>query len=431
MANIRYNGMQPINRYSLNQRVLPGQYKRLGGTNLFTSRTYIQNNFYGGGFGNYDYGCYGQCNGGGNNKFMNWMMGIGMFSTVLGGIFKLFSGGDENVEGKGGDTPKKAAEPKTELKVETPKVETPVTTVNKPEVEIPEVQVPETITAPTVTVPETSPFDVFKNGLEMVCRDDSGKTQNISGKLSNVTGEAGKAPTSFVITDTSSGKPNAYKYEDTGKTDDKGNPIYKCVSKNGVEISGSSEYTFVNGKLVQYSNQSNFGSGMKFGTQASTVGSANRKPTQGKQPTYVQTSSAYGGGMLPLSDATIKTKLDELIKAGNSEDIDGYLATLSNKKDAGGNSDYDTAIAYIKHANPKLATLDNLLANCSIERKDKNNKYKNLAKKVYDSNLSHSDKIKFLKQIETYAKKTLGTGFDMVENDIVANIQKANKTNLE
>lgn len=336
MANIRYNGMQPINRYSLNQRVLPGQYKRLGGTNLFTNKTFIQNNFYGGGFGHYDYGSYGcdgQCNGGGNNKFMNWMMGLGMLSTVLGGIFKMFSSGDEDVEGKGGDNPKKAADPNEALKKENDALKKKIEQLEqktvepkdtKEEVVPPKVTVEPKVTKKKVEQPkvETSPFDMFKDGLEMVCHDNSGNTKDISGKLSNVTGEAGKAPTSFVITDTSSGTSNAYKYEATGDADKNGNPIYKCVSKNGVAISGSSEYTFVNGKLVQYDNQPNYGRGMKFGT-------IKNPPTKEITPTPDGWATHYtdnkAKGTLKRPEAIVQDYLSELKISTKDRNISNKL----------------------------------------------------------------------------------------------------------
>lgn len=99
----------PIGR----QPFRPGQWQGFKGVSRNT--TYIQNNFFGNTYGNYNtgynYGNYNTCcdNGGGNNKWMNWLMGIGVGTTLLGGILKLFGkdsekGGDEKVQQKQPET---------------------------------------------------------------------------------------------------------------------------------------------------------------------------------------------------------------------------------------------------------------------------------------------------------------------------------------
>lgn len=98
----------------------------------------------------------------------------------------------------------------------------------------------------------------------MVCRDDSGRTQNISGKFE--TKSFNTNPDEFTITDNSSGEDHVYKYKKVG-VDDKGRPIYTCVSMNGVEMD-SNQYTLVwkedgTPELVQYSNQDNYGIGLR------------------------------------------------------------------------------------------------------------------------------------------------------------------------
>lgn len=72
----------------------PGQWSRYQG---HSHKTYVQNNFYGsvfgGGYGmNSGYGCgyNNNCCDGGNNKFMNWMLGLGLGTSVLGGILGMF-----------------------------------------------------------------------------------------------------------------------------------------------------------------------------------------------------------------------------------------------------------------------------------------------------------------------------------------------------
>lgn len=105
-------GRRPIN-YGLKA----GQFRGMGRVNVFpSSTTIVNNNIIGGG------GCYSNsydcgCNNGGSNKFMNWMLGIGVGSTLLGGILSMFGiGGGQKTEGAGGKEEK--AEVKKE---ETPK----------------------------------------------------------------------------------------------------------------------------------------------------------------------------------------------------------------------------------------------------------------------------------------------------------------------
>ncbi len=105
----------------------------------------------------------------------------------------------------------------------------------------------------------------------MVCRDDSGRTQNISGKFETTSFNTN--PDEFTITDNSSGEDHVYKYKKVG-VDDKGRPIYTCVSMNGEELD-SNQYTLVwkedgTPELVQYSNQDNYGIGLRKKTSKST-----------------------------------------------------------------------------------------------------------------------------------------------------------------
>lgn len=106
----------------------------------------------------------------------------------------------------------------------------------------------------------------------MVCRDDSGKTKEISGAVA-FSGEktADGIPKSFTITDTISGTAHTYTYEYTGQNDANGKPIFKCTEMNGKASSTENEYTLeMEGKegkpeLVQYEKQGNYGKGLKFG----------------------------------------------------------------------------------------------------------------------------------------------------------------------
>lgn len=109
-------GRRPIN-YGLKA----GQFRGMGRVNVFpSSTTIVNNNIIGGGCYSNSYDC--GCNsGGGSNKFMNWMLGIGLGSTLLGGILSMFGiGGGGKTEGAGGKEEVKA-EVKQEVKKEEPK----------------------------------------------------------------------------------------------------------------------------------------------------------------------------------------------------------------------------------------------------------------------------------------------------------------------
>lgn len=104
---------------------------------------------------------------------------------------------------------------------------------------------------------------------EMVCRDASGKTQDISGKFDIVGKDNYEInPEAFTITDKSSGSNHKYLFRKIGITAD-GKLIYKCVSMNERKISTDNQYTLVwdaNGtpELVQFDDHDNYGSGLKF-----------------------------------------------------------------------------------------------------------------------------------------------------------------------
>lgn len=102
----------------------------------------------------------------------------------------------------------------------------------------------------------------------MVCRDESGKTKDISGAVA-FSGEktADGIPKSLTITE----KSHKYTFEYIGQNDANGKPIFKCTEMNGNAATTENEYTLEmkgkNGKpeLVQYKEQGNFGKGLKFG----------------------------------------------------------------------------------------------------------------------------------------------------------------------
>lgn len=95
-------------RVPLTYNLRAGQMRGMGRVNVFPNNTYVNNNFYG---SNYDYGC--NCNSNSTPGWMNWMMGIGLGGSLLGGILGMFAKKDDSAEGAGGD--KKTTETPKEL----------------------------------------------------------------------------------------------------------------------------------------------------------------------------------------------------------------------------------------------------------------------------------------------------------------------------
>ncbi len=88
-------GRRPIN-YGLKA----GQF-RTGKYNVFENKTIINNNVYSGGYirsCNYGYYNPNYCNNS-TPSWMNWMMGIGLGTSLLGGILGMFGGGGKSEAG--------------------------------------------------------------------------------------------------------------------------------------------------------------------------------------------------------------------------------------------------------------------------------------------------------------------------------------------
>lgn len=101
---------------------------------------------------------------------------------------------------------------------------------------------------------------------EIVCRDDSGKTKDIKGKLELVHDAFELNPDAFTITDNSSGEAHKYLYRKVG-VNTMGEPIYKAISMNGQELE-ENQYTLKwtdekTPELVQYDTQDNYGIGLR------------------------------------------------------------------------------------------------------------------------------------------------------------------------
>lgn len=270
-------------RRPLTYNLKAGQFRGMGRVNVYPSKTTIvNNNFIGGGYGMYNnYEC---CNNS-TPKWLNWMMGIGIGTSLLGGILNLFGIGNNNgagtVEGAGGkEEPQTRTETETtdptqskeykDLKAQHEKDLAEIAklkeqaaayqaqqaqALNPIEEEVPEVEA----TPEDIAVAPEQDYSNIKNGAKMVCTDASGKTQDISGTLSNVQTDANGVPQSFTLTDDTS--KNQYKYEVRVGSD--GTLTYECVSKNGNETIGAPTYTLKDGKLVNENGQNGFGQGIR------------------------------------------------------------------------------------------------------------------------------------------------------------------------
>lgn len=85
-------------RVPLTYNLKAGQMRGMGRSYIFPNNTYVNNNFYG---SNYDCGC--NCNSNSTPGWMNWMMGIGLGGSLLGGILGMFAKKDDSAEGAGGE----------------------------------------------------------------------------------------------------------------------------------------------------------------------------------------------------------------------------------------------------------------------------------------------------------------------------------------
>lgn len=262
-------------RRPLTYNLKAGQFRGMGRVNVIPSQTtIINNNIIGGGYQTY------HCCDNSTPKWMNWMMGIGIGSTLLGGILNMFGiggGGSSanSVEGAGG---KEEPQTKTqkedptqskeyqELKAQHEKDLAEIAKLKEQAKAFQEAQ-QQPVTKPQTEQPqaqqeEKPDYSFIKNGAAMVCTDASNRTRDISGTLSNVQTDANGVPQSFTLTDSSSG--NKYQYE--VKVGNDGTLSYECVSKNGQATIGAPTYTLKDGKLVNENGQNGFGQGIRTTT---------------------------------------------------------------------------------------------------------------------------------------------------------------------
>lgn len=332
----------------------PGQWQGFRGVSKNT--TYIQNNFYGSSifganrnFGYIQNGCNGNhhCDGGGDvPKWMKWMVGIGTGASILGSILKLFSkdksesGGETSTDTTNTNTPNTPA-------TNTSAANTPNNTSTASEPAVTSTTQPAVDSENGNGNNNNGDYSNLNNLNSMVCRDNSGKTQNISGQFTiKEAGENGGAPKSITITDSSSGTPHEYTYELTGTTSD-GKPIYTCKSMNGQAASENAYTLEMNGKdgkpeLVQYEGQANHGSGLRFGALSEGGGDASTI-TQGPTPPPTTTTPPTSTEVPPNTSAP-----DDAQSAQETQNR--YTANDKSNARAQGQSVADDLVGYTNNS---------------------------------------------------------------------------------
>lgn len=231
------------------------------------NNTYIQNNFYGGSVfaanRNYGYIQPGMCQQQQESPgWMKWLTIGGLGASLVGGILSLFGKKKSDKTEEGGGTPQPQQAQKTQQQeVQEKKDDGSVidnTVDNKKD----------NVEAAKKKDDASDKYKSLYDLKDMVCRDASGKTLPIQGKVEFSSGKTEDGiPKSFTITENS----HKYTFEYIGQNDANGKPIFKCTKMNGNAATTENEYTLemkgINGKpeLVQYEKQGNFGKGLKFG----------------------------------------------------------------------------------------------------------------------------------------------------------------------
>lgn len=331
--------MSPVGR----QPFRPGQWQGFKGVSKNT--TYVQNNFFGGAYGNYyDSAMNNGCGGGscGPSKFEKWMMGLGVGTTLLGSILSLFK--KDKVSEQGSPQPTTNNDQINKLQDQIAELQKQIKDMSQPPVVAPKKDQKPVVAppAPKEEEPKADPYKDFGKN-DMICRDASGRTANISGKV-NITakGDAGQPPKEFTITDSSSGKPNTYTYKLTGESN--GKPVYTCTSKNGMHISKGNQYELVDGQLVQQEGQDGYGSGLKTeaevsaaATQSSAAspaagaGSGTSK-TQSVEPPKNETKTTYSQKEKDESRTIGDNVAEDLIGYTNDTDKNNVINAINSLK---------------------------------------------------------------------------------------------------
>lgn len=407
--------MRPLNR----QPFRPGQWQgvKLGSRNT----TYIQNNFFGSSYGtgfnygNYsNYGTYCNHDDGGMSKGMKWMLGIGLGTSLLGGILKLFGVGGKEETGAVESEPSSPQPPTTPTEQESPRLEE-----QKPSSQ------PEVKPQGDDDGKEEAAFN-WNTLSNMICRDASGKTQNIAGSF-NITqaGAEGEPPQEFTITDTSSGTPHTYTYELTGKSSD-GKPIYTCKSMNGMTAQANAYTLEMNdGKpeLVQYDGQDNYSTGLKFGsiasgTETKSAVATNTNPTATKEKPDETTDNEkiYDGGVLPEVVVTPKpdgTKIgkqvaDDLVGYTNDAEKERIINNVSN------NIDSTNIVDFLQSYKDNKGLGDNIIRQINTEYGWTNQEKVEAQKQILSSLLEKANEagVKLSSNEQAYCDKFLNMNAD-------------------
>lgn len=408
--------LRPLNRPLNRQPFRPGQWQ---GARIGTKHTtYIQNNFFGSSYGNYsNYGTYGgYCNhDSGMSKGMKWMLGLGLGTTLLGGILKMFGVGGKDEAGAVDDKSDEPTKPlgdndnDQKLKEEKPQGETVEVKPQGDE-----------------DVKEKAGFK-WNDLSNMICRDASGKTQNISGSFSiTQAGAEGEPPQQFTITDSSSGTPHTYTYELTGKSSD-GKPVYTCKSMNGQAANTANQYTLEmnDGKpeLVQYSNQDNFSKGLKFGsissgTEIKSASTTNTNPTATKEKPEETTDNEkiYDGGELPEVVVTPKPDgkkvgkqvADDLVGYTNDSEKQRVIENISN------NIDSTNIVDFLESYKENKGLGDSIIKQINTEYGWTNQEKVNSQKQILSSLLERANEagVKLSSNEQTFCDKFLNMNAD-------------------
>ena len=206
--------------------------------------------------------------------------------TVLVGAAALLnkcSGDKSNTQTADETNQQNPAQPTPTNPDQTPN--TPEPTPNKPEQPTPNKPGEDKPTVPPALPNEKKEgaWTSVQDDYEMLCRDASGRTRDIKGKLEITSSEYDKNPEEFTITDNSSGSDHVYKYKKVG-VNDKGQPIYKCISMNNADVITNNQYTLewdneTSPKLIQHKSQDNYGIGLKFGQASKKTQAPSEKKT--------------------------------------------------------------------------------------------------------------------------------------------------------
>lgn len=241
------------------------------------NNTYIQNNFYGGSVfaanRNYGYIQPGMCQQQQESPgWMKWLTIGGLGASLVGGILSLFGKKKSEKTEEGGGTPQPQQAQKTQQQeVQEKKDNDNSVKEHSNDGSVLDNTVDNKKDNVEGAKKKDDASDKYKSlydQKDMVCRDASGKTKEISGAVA-FSGEktADGIPKSFTITENS----HKYTFEYIGKDKANGKPIFKCTEMNGNAATTENEYTLeMKGKkgkpeLVQYKEQGNFGKGLKFG----------------------------------------------------------------------------------------------------------------------------------------------------------------------